>query len=182
MGQSISRCGQEQKQKTMRDKPHRNRRELTATAQQGWIEQGTTANAGHLRAGWSRFSFCLHSSSTQRCLPGAMTPRHGVRLRLRPAWAGHPLPCLMTRACSRHAPACNPIPQASIARQSSRPGGAAAGARGSCDRHAGPGPGVPQRRPLPGTWSQRAGITPVQAGHDRSSKGYRTCSRPAERT
>jgi hypothetical protein len=33
MGQSISRCGEEQKQKTMRDKPHRNRRELTATAQ-----------------------------------------------------------------------------------------------------------------------------------------------------
>jgi hypothetical protein len=33
MGQSISRCAQEQKQKTMRDKPDLNRRELTATAQ-----------------------------------------------------------------------------------------------------------------------------------------------------
>jgi hypothetical protein len=36
MGQSISRCAQEQKQKTMRDKPHLNGRELTATAQWVW--------------------------------------------------------------------------------------------------------------------------------------------------
>jgi hypothetical protein len=38
MGQSISRCAQEQKQKTMRDKPDLNRRELTATAQSDFVQ------------------------------------------------------------------------------------------------------------------------------------------------
>jgi hypothetical protein len=38
------------------------------------------------------------------------------------------------------------------ARSSSLPGGVAAIPGGSCDRHAGPGPDAPQRRPQPGTW------------------------------